>query len=254
MRIIICGAGQVGFNLARYLADQGNYVTVIDASTELIVRMNERLDVRAINGQASDPEVLAKAGMATADMVIAVTQSDEVNMITCEVAHALFQVQTKIARIRNQSYLDPKWRGLFMPGNINIDHIISPEVELARAISRSLHIIGAFSVIPLANDLMKIIGIRCTDKSPVVNTPISHINTLYPELDISIIGLVRNNVSYIPLPQDIFESGDDIYFVVNANKVSQAMQAFGYAQGTVRQLLILGGGNVGLPFGGKYSR
>jgi trk system potassium uptake protein TrkA len=246
MRIVICGAGQVGFNLARYLADHGNHVTVIDSSEELISKINERLDVRAVLGQASHPEVLEKAGIASADMLIAVTQSDEVNMITCEVVNALFKVKTKIARVRNQSYLHPKWAALFSTEHLSIDYIISPEVELARAISRSLTVRGAFHVIPLADGQMKVIAVRCSHETPIINTPISHLNGLFPDLDIAVIGIVRGDESLIPLPKDVIKAGDEVYFVVDSNKVEQAMMAFGYEGYNTKRLVILGGGNVGL--------
>jgi trk system potassium uptake protein TrkA len=246
MRIVICGAGQVGFNLARYLADHDNHVTVIDSSQELISRINERLDVRAVYGQASHPEVLLKAGIAEADMLIAVTQFDEVNMITCEVVNALFKVKTKIARIRNQSYLHPRWNALFSQEHLSIDYIISPEVELARAISRSMTVPGAFNVIPLADGLMKVIAVRCNNDTPLINTPISHLNGLYPGLEIAVIGIVRGEENLIPVAKDVLKSGDEVYFVVDSARVEQAMQAFGYESRGTKRLVILGGGNVGL--------
>ena len=129
MNIIICGAGQVGFNIARYLSIEGNDITVIDRSPELIGRVNEALDVQAMVGNASEPAILAAANADEADMVIAVTYADEVNMVACQVAHSLFNIPTKIARIRQQSFLDPLWADLFSRDHMPIDVIISPEVE-----------------------------------------------------------------------------------------------------------------------------
>lgn len=245
MKVIICGAGQVGFNLARYLANR-NHVTVIDNSPELIAKINDRLDVKAILGYASYPEVLEKAGAGATDLLIAVTHSDEVNMVACETAHALFNVKTKIARIRNQSYLHPNWSELFSPENLSIDVVISPEVEVARAISRSLRVPGAFDIIPMSQGLVKVIGVRCTTETPIINTPISHITSLFPDLDICIIGMVRDDKSFIPIPSDIVRPGDEVYLTVQTSKVDKTMQAFGYEGGDAQRLLILGGGNIGL--------
>lgn len=246
MRVIICGAGQVGFNLARYLSERDNHVTVIDSSAELINRINDRLDVKAICGFASHPEVLEGAGAASADMIIAVTYSDEVNMIACEIAHALFKIPTKISRIRSQAYLDPKWSRLFCKEHLSIDVVISPEVEVAKAISQSLSISGASDLISLANGRVNIVAVRCTQDTPVINTPISHVTSLYPDLDLTVIGIVREEHNFLPQPHDILQVGDAVYFAVSQEQISLAMNAFGFEYQAAHRLLILGGGNIGL--------
>ena len=134
MKVVICGAGQVGFHIARYLSSEQNDVTVVDQSPELIGKINDSLDVQAFVGHASHPDVLARAGVGDADMLIAVTFADEVNMIACQVAHSLFNVPTKIARIRQQDYLRDEWANLFARDQLPIDVIISPEIEVARAV------------------------------------------------------------------------------------------------------------------------
>ena len=144
MKVIVCGAGQVGFHIARQLAAENNDVTVVDQSVELTRRVSDALDVQAMVGFASHPDVLERAQARDADMIIAVTQADEVNMVACQVAHSLFDVPTKIARVRAQSYLDPIWADLFSRDHLPIDVIISPEIEVARAISRRLFVPGAF--------------------------------------------------------------------------------------------------------------
>src|SRR3546814_770705 len=136
MKVIVCGAGLVGTTIARQLATEGNEVTVIDLSAERTHKVAESYDLRGIVGHASHPDVLEQAGAADSDMLIAVTFADEVNMVACEVAHALFNVPTKIARVRAQSYLKPEWSDLFNEKHISIDYIISPEIEVARAIHR----------------------------------------------------------------------------------------------------------------------
>ena len=246
MRVIICGAGQVGFNLARYLSQHDNHVTVIDKSMDLINQINDRLDVRAICGFASHPDILEKAEASSAEMLIAVTQSDEVNIVACETAGSLFKVPKKVARIRAQAYLHPKWAHLYSPERLNIDLVISPEVEVARAISQSLTVPGAFDIISLANGKIKAIGVRCTSDTLVNNTPIDRIANLFPHIDINVIGIIRGEQSFIPTAEDILRIGDEVYFAVAEENVIEAMVMFGYETRDSRRLLILGGGNIGL--------
>ena len=134
MKVIVCGAGQVGFNIAKQLAAEHNDVTVIDHSADLIRKVGDTLDVQGMVGHASHPDVLERAGASDADMIIAVTQNDEVNMVACQVAHSLFNLPMKVARIRTQSYLHPQWLNLFSRDHLPIDVIISPEVEVGRAV------------------------------------------------------------------------------------------------------------------------
>jgi trk system potassium uptake protein TrkA len=246
MDIIICGAGRVGFNLARYLSRYDNHITVIDNRPELIAHINERLEVKAFCGHACAPEVLRQAGADNADMVIAVTQSDEVNMVTCEVAHALFEVETKIARLRNRSFLDPRWSKLFSPQHLNIDFVISPEYEVAHGIARTLMIPGALEVVPLSQDRLQLVAVRCTKETPVVNTPISHFTSLFPALDITVVGLMRGEAQWIPEDSEIVREGDKLYYVVATPKLSSSLKAFGHEDDGNHRTLILGGGNIGL--------
>ena len=152
MKVVVCGAGQVGYSIARYLANENNDVTVIDQRHELVRKIGDSLDVKALEGFASHPDMLEQAGAADADMVIAVTRADEVNMVACQVCHSMFKVPTKIARVRHQSYLNPAWRDLFSRDNMPIDVIISPEIEVARAVIRRLQAPGAIDMIPFADD------------------------------------------------------------------------------------------------------
>lgn len=246
MKVIVCGAGQVGSNIARYLASENNDVTVIDQSPELIQRIGDTLDVQAMVGFASHPNVLEAAGAADADMIIAVTQADEVNMVACQVAHSLFNVPTKIARVRNQSYLQPIWADLFSRDHMPIDVIISPEIEVARAIARRLQVPGAFDMIPLADGRVKVVGVLCTEQCPIVNTPLRQLTGLFPDLNIEVIAIVRNDKPIIPTSDDQMLPGDEVYFVTDTNHLGRAMAAFGHEETEARRIIILGGGNIGL--------
>ncbi|MGC2854207.1 Trk system potassium transporter TrkA [Novispirillum sp. DQ9] len=246
MKVIICGAGQVGYNIARYLSGENNDITVIDQRPELIRKISDGLDVKAVVGHASHPDVLEQAGVGDCDMLIAVTHADEVNMVACQVAHSLFNVPTKIARVRNQSYLNPMWGNLFSREHMPIDVIISPEIEVARAITRRLKVPGALDIIPLANNMVQLVGVRCHEETPVVNTPLRQLSVLFPDLQLVVVGIVRNDRPIVPSADDQMLPGDEVYFVVSRDHVTRAMAAFGHEESETRRVLILGGGNIGL--------
>jgi trk system potassium uptake protein TrkA len=143
MNIIICGAGRVGFTIAKLLCEQNHSITIIDQSSEDIQKINESLDVKAIVGKATYPSILEKANASDADMIIAVTKNDEINMLICQIAFSIFNIQKKIARIRSQDYLNPKFSKVYNKGNLPIDVIISPELEIAKSLQRKLEAPGA---------------------------------------------------------------------------------------------------------------
>jgi trk system potassium uptake protein TrkA len=246
MKIIICGAGQVGFNIARHLAMENNDVTVVDTSPELIRRINDNLDAQGIVGHASRPDVLERAGTNDADMIIAVTHMDEVNMIACQVAHSLFDVPIKIARVRHQSYLDPAWSNLFSREHLPIDVIISPEVEVAKAVTRRLRVPGAFEMIPLADDKVRLLGVRVDANCPLINTPIKQLTQLFPDLNIVIVGLLRHDRPIRLTSDEQMMVGDDVYFVIESDQLTRAMSAFGHEEPEAKRLLICGGGNIAM--------
>jgi trk system potassium uptake protein TrkA len=246
MKVIILGAGQVGFNIAKYLAVEENDVTIVDQSAELLRKIGDTLDVQPVVGFASHPDVLQQAGAADADLIIAVTGSDEVNIVACEVANSLFHVETKIARIRNQNYLDPYWSNLFTSGNLAIDHIISPEVEVAKAISRSIKVTGAFDVIPLCGNQVKVIGVRCMSNAPILNTPLRLLPGLFPKLELVIVCIVRGVDVFIPTGDHQMLPGDEVYFIVSQGQTSSAMEAFGFADTAGHRVIVMGGGNIGM--------
>jgi len=254
MKVIICGAGQVGFNIARYLASEDADITIIDSRAEIVQKATDSLDVQGIVGHASHPDVLARAGASKADMLIAVTHTDEVNMIACQVAQSLFDVPTKIARVRSQTYLDPTWSDLYGSGNLPIDVIISPEVEVANAISRRFSVPGAFDVISLADGMVSLIGVRCTAETPILDTPLWQLTELFPNLSISVVGIWRNGQGLIPDDEERLSPGDDVYFCADTAHVSRAMAAFGHEEKEARRVVILGGGNIGLYLAQRLER
>jgi trk system potassium uptake protein TrkA len=246
MKVIVCGAGQVGYNIARYLAGAGNDVTIIDQRPELIQKIGESLDLQAITGFASHPEVLEQAGAADAEILIAVTFADEVNMVACQVAHSLFNVPTKIARVRHQSYLQSRWQDLFRRERLPIDVIISPEQEVARAIVRRLEVPGATEVTPFADDRVRLIATRCGADCPILDTPLRQLTFLFPDLHLTCVGIARGDRFFIPTGDDHLIAGDEVYSVVETSHVARAMRAYGHEEPMAERVVIAGGGNVGL--------
>ena len=246
MRIIICGAGRVGFGIARRLSVENNEVTVVDQSKDLVRSITERLDVRGIIGNGSYPEVLAEAGAREADMIIAVTYSDEVNMIACQVANSLFNVPTKIARIRAAGYLDPSYSDLFGRHHMPIDVIISPEREVSEAIMQRLATPGAFETKSFVDGAVWAVGVKLKEDCPILNSPLRQVASLFPDLKITIVLIKREDKIWRAHAEDQLSAGDEIYFIADRNDVSRALEIMGKSERRARRVIIIGGGNIGL--------
>ncbi len=246
MKVIICGAGQVGTGIAERLASEGNSVSIIDASAELVQRANDVLEVRAVHGNAAHPDVLEKAGAREADMLIAVTLHDEVNMVSCQVAHTLFDIPTKIARVRAQTYLEHEWSGLFSREALPIDFIISPEIEVGNMILRRLQLPGAFDAVTFADGKITVLGIACGSECPVLETPLTQLAQLFPDLPAVTAALVRKGRLFVPHGKDLLQGGDDAYVITPTEQVTRTLQIFGHEEKRARRIVIAGGGNIGL--------
>ncbi|MDQ4134817.1 MAG: Trk system potassium transporter TrkA [Pseudomonadota bacterium] len=247
MRVIVCGAGQVGSTIARHLATEGLDVVVIDTSPEQVRRVDESYDVRGMIGHASHPEVLERAGARDADMLIAVTRSDEVNMVACQVAYSLFNVRRRIARLRHHGYLEPIWRGLYAPDQLPIDVIISPELEVATGILRRLKMPGAFDTVALAGGRVQLLGIHCnTGACGMVGRQLGELSALMPEPAMVVVAIVRDGRAFVPHGQDRIEQGDDIYVIAEPDGVDRVMGFLGHKEQVAHRVVIVGGGNVGL--------
>ena len=182
MKVIICGAGQVGWQIARHLSGEKNDVTVVDVNAELVRRATETLDVQGVVGFASHPDVLARAGARDADMIIAATHSDEVNMVCCQIAQSAFNVTRKIARIRAQEYLDTAYSDLYNMDRLAIDVVISPEREVAEAALQRLAAPATFDTEMFMGGRAQLLGIQLSGDCPVLNTPLRQLNELFPTL------------------------------------------------------------------------
>jgi len=246
MKVIICGAGQVGFGIAERLSAEGNDVSVIDNSPQLIQTISDMLDVRGFVGYGSHPDVLDQAGATDADMIIAVTLHDEVNMVACQVAHSLFDIPTKVARVRAQSYLKEHWRDLFSRENMPIDVIISPEIEVGEMVLRRLALPGAFDVMSFAEGEIAVVGVTCEEDCPVVDTPLAQLTDLFPDLRSVVVGIVRENRIFVPHSSDQMLVGDEVYFVAARDQVERTLSLFGHEEKQASRVIIAGGGNIGL--------
>ncbi len=245
MRVLICGAGQVGYGIAERLAAEQNDVSVIDTSPQLIQVIRDKLDVRGLVGHGAHPDVLAQAGAEGADMIIAVTLYDEVNMVACQVAHSLFKVPTKIARVRAQGYRQPHWSDLFSADHMPIDVIISPEVEVGEMVLRRLQLPGAIDVVRFADEQIAVIGIECAENCPVVDTPLDQLTELFPDLQAVVVGIFRKERLFVPHSEDFMLAGDIAYVVVDHDQLDRTLGVFGHEEKEATRVVIAGGGNIG---------
>ncbi|MEM1361205.1 MAG: Trk system potassium transporter TrkA [Pseudomonadota bacterium] len=246
MNFIICGAGQVGWQIARHLSGERNDVTVVDNNPSLVRRATDTLDVKGIAGFASYPDVLEKAGAEDADMVIAATHSDEVNMVTCQVAHSIFSVPRKIARLRAQSYLSAIDSNLYRRDHLPIDVVISPEKEVAQAALKRLAIPVAFDTEGFLNDQVTLIGIALESECPVLNTPLRQLRDLFSTLRVMVVGIRREGTLFTPDGGDHLMAGDEIYIFSHRDDVDRTLEIYGKSTERRSRVVIVGGGNVGL--------
>ncbi|MCC5965271.1 MAG: Trk system potassium transporter TrkA [Natronohydrobacter sp.] len=246
MKVIVCGAGQVGWQIARHLSSERNDVTIVDSQPELVRRATDALDVQGVVGYASHPTILQQAGARDADMVIAATYSDEVNMVTCQVAHSVFGVTRKIARLREQSYLDPRYSDLFRREHLPIDVIISPEREVSQAALKRVAYPEAFDVHEFFQGKALLIGLTLDENCAVLNTSLRQLSDLFPTLRIMVAGVRRGKRLFAPEAEDQLFVGDSIYILVDARDVARSFEVFGKTPTRQERVLIVGGGNVGL--------
>lgn len=246
MKVIICGAGQVGWQIARHLSGEKNNVTVVDSNPDLVRRATETLDVQGVAGFASYPDVLERAGARDADMIIAATYSDEVNMVTCQVAHSVFAIQRKIARLRSQSYLDAIYSDLYRRDHLPIDVVISPEKEVAEAALQRLASPAAFDTETFLGGRAQLLGISIEHDCPVVNTPLRQLTDLFSTLRAVVVGVRREGQLFAPESGDQLFVGDDCYVIAVNDDIPRTLEIFGKSLKKQERVVIIGGGNVGL--------
>jgi len=246
MKVIICGAGQVGWQIARHLASEKNDVTIVDSDQDLVSRATDTLDVKGVSGFASYPNVLNNAGAEDADMIIAATHSDEVNMVTCQVAHSIFDIPRKIARLRSQSYLDAIYADLYRRDHLPIDVVISPELEVAEAALKRLSSPNAFESETFLNNQAQLLGLHIEENCPVINTPLRQLTDLFSSLRVIVVGVRRQGILFAPNAGDQLFCSDEVYLMCHSNDANRTLDVFGKSQGEQNRIVLIGGGNVGL--------
>ena len=246
MKVIICGAGQVGWQIARHLSGEKNDVTIVDSNPDLVRRATETLDVQGLSGFASYPDVLMQAGASDADMIIAATYSDEVNMVTCQIAHSVFDIPRKIARLRSQSYLNAIYSDLYRRDHMPIDVVISPEREVAATVLKRLNAGSSFDTETFLEEQAQLLGLRLDDDCPVLNTPLRQLTDLFSTLRSIVVGIRRDGVLFAPNSGDQLFAKDEVYLMCHVDDSARTLEIFGKSKAKQDRVVIIGAGHVGL--------
>ncbi len=243
MKIIILGAGEVGGTLAANLASEHNDITVVDTDPDRLRELQDRLDISTVTGAASHPSVLRKAGVDDADMLIAVTNSDEVNMIACQVAYSLYQTPTKISRIRSSAYTSRS--KLFGNDSIPVDVIISPEQLVTRYIKRLLQYPGALQVLDFADGRVQLVAVKAYYGGPMVGQELREIRAHMPKVDTRVAAIFRNGKAIMPEGNTVVEAGDEVFFIAAKRHIVPVMSEMRRIDTAYKRIMIAGGGNIG---------
>lgn len=246
MHVLICGAGRVGQGIARRLAREKHEITIIDESADLVDQVSIDLDVRGIVGHAAHPDVLKRARAADCEMIIAVTHFDEINMVICQIAHTLFSVPFKIARVRDRSYLEPAWKNIFSREGLPIDMVISPEAEVGDAILQRFRTPGTIMSANFAGGQVKLLGFELRADNPLIDVAVDQFKGLFPDLSARIIGIGRGDAVHAPRGKDVLKPGDRAYIAVFDAHAGRLTSIFNTEQSRLDHVVIVGGGNVGL--------
>lgn len=246
MKIVILGAGQVGSTLAENLAGEANDITVVDTDPVLLATLQERLDLRTVQGHASHPEVLRRAGCDDADMLIAVTDVDEINLLACKIAHILFRTPTKIARVRSADYLKDAG-ALFAQEALAVDMCISPEQLVTEYIQRLIEYPGALQVVDFANGRVRLVGVRAYYGGPLVSRQLKELPQHLPAgVDARVAAIYRRGRAILPEGDTIIEAEDEVFFVAAAEHIPKIIAELRRHDKPVKRVMIAGGGNIGL--------
>ena len=243
MNIIILGAGQVGSTVAESLVSEANDITVVDLDAEKLKLLQDRLDLRMLVGNASHPSILEKAGIADADMLLAVTQSDEVNMVACKLAASLYNTPTKIARIRAADYLaHPE---IFSDDNFCVDFSICPEQILTDYIRKLIEFPEALQVLEFAEGKVSMVAVKAFEGGPLVGQPLSFMQTHLPNVDARVAAIFRQDRSIMPQGDTVIEAGDEVFFIAATENIRTVLKELRRMDKPVKRVMIMGGGNIG---------
>ena len=244
MKIIILGAGQVGGTLAEHLASEANDITVVDTDGERLRDLGDRLDIRTVQGRASLPNVLRQAGADDADMLVAVTNSDETNMVACQVAYTLFHTPTKIARVREAAYLT-RGQELFDNDAIPVDVLISPEQVVTNYIKRLIEHPGALQVIDFAEGKAQLVAVKAYYGGPLIGNALSTMREHMPHIDTRVAAIFRHDRPIRPQGSTIVEAGDEVFFIAASQHIRAVMSELQRLEKPYKRIMLVGGGNIG---------
>ncbi len=251
MKIIILGAGQVGGTLAENLASEDNDITIIDSNDARLRELQDRLDIGVVNGEASHPDVLVQAGIEDADLIIAVTNNDETNMIGCQIAHSLFRTPTKIARIRAQGYLNKP--ELFKNDAIPIDVLISPEQLVSNYIFRLVEHPGALQVLDFADGNVQLVAVKAYYGGPLVGQELRFLRQHMPSVDTRVAAIYRRDRAITPEGSTIIEADDEVFFIAAKSDIRAVMSELRRLENPYKRITIAGGGNIGVRLAQKLE-
>jgi len=244
MNVIILGAGQVGGSLAEHLANESNDITVVDTDSSRLRELADRLDIRTIEGPASFPSSLERAGARDADLLIAVTNSDEINMVACQIATTLFKVPKRIARVRDHDYLVND-RQLFTEGAIPIDVLISPEELVTQHVKRMIEHPGALQVLDFADGHAQLVAVKAYYGGPLVGREIAVLRAHMPNVDTRVAAIFRQDRPIIPTGETVIEADDEVFFIAASNDIRAVMGELRRLDNPYKRIIIAGGGNIG---------
>ena len=252
MKIIILGAGQVGGNLAASLVAENNDITVVDLDAARLAMLQDRFDLRTVRGHAAHPEILKQAGAEDSDMLVAVTQSDETNLVACRIASTLFNVPTRIARIRSKDFLGQE-EG-FLAEHFGVDHIISPEQEVTDTLRRLIEHPEALQVLDFAEGKVRLIAVRAYHGGPLVGHELQDIKRHMPNLECRIPAVYRRDRGIVPKGITVIEPGDEVFFLARKQDIPSVMRELRRMDRPVKKVMIAGGGNIGRRLAARLER
>ncbi|MBU2884240.1 Trk system potassium transporter TrkA [Gilvimarinus agarilyticus] len=251
MKIIILGAGQVGASLAENLADESNDITIIDTNQARLRELRDRLDIGVVNGEGSHPDILIQAGVEDADMLVAVTNNDEINMIACQVAHSLFRTPTKIARVRATAYLTNN--KLFANDSIPIDVLISPEQLVSDYIHRLIETPGALQVLDFAEGKVQLVAVKAYHGGPLVGQELRFLREHMPSVDTRVAAIYRRGRAIMPTGSSVIEADDEVFFIAGKNDIRAVISELRRMETSYKRIIIAGGGNIGMRLARKLE-
>ena len=246
MKIIIIGAGQVGSTLAENLAREYHDITLIDLDESRLQFIQDHHDIRTVTGTGCHPDILLAAGIEDADMLVSVTNSDEINIVACQVAHSIFDTPKKIARIRARNYFNKDYKDLlFSDSNMPVDVLIAPEQAVTDYVRKLVEQPGALQVLDFADGVIRMIGMRATKNSPLVDQKLKTLKEHVPKADARVAAIYRRNKAIVPSGETIIEDGDEVFFIAAKKNIKKVMSELRKAERPYKRIIIAGGGNIG---------